>query len=163
MMLIQSKVILTFENPRTTGQSFVVDNAMFTSASLRSLQKQIRLATGRQSQQLNIIESTPSESRSISTNVIENLTTILHLSLLRRDVKRAERAFAMLLRCERHGVSLRTLWELGLEILLRSGGIKNPKIDEFLGRVRLAASDVGRHPATAKQVRVSLRFPLIIR
>jgi hypothetical protein len=58
----------------------------------------------------------------------------------------------MLLRCERHGVSLRTLWELGFEILLRSSGADKQKAEEFIGRVRLAASDIGRHPTTEKQV-----------
>jgi len=96
--------------------------------------------------------TSPLKSRSIAAKRLQNLTTILNLSLLRRDYTRAERAFAMLLRCERHGVSLRTLWELGLELLVRSTGSDKVKAEEFLGRVRLAASDIGHHPTTEKQV-----------
>jgi hypothetical protein len=91
-------------------------------------------------------------SRSLVTRRIQNLTAILQISLLRRDIKRAERAFAILLRCERHGVKLSTLWELGLEVLLRSSGVSKIKAEEFLGRVRLTSSDIGHHPTTEKQV-----------
>jgi len=90
--------------------------------------------------------------RSLVTRRIQNLTAILQLSLLRRDIKRAQRAFGLLLRCDRHGVSLRKLWELGLEILLRSSGISKDRAEEFLGRVRLTSSDIGHHPTTEKQV-----------
>jgi RNA polymerase I specific initiation factor len=95
----------------------------------------------------------PKVSQSLITRRIQNLTAILHLSLLRRDIKRAKRAFSILLRCERYGINLRMLWELGLEILLRSSGASKVKAEEFLGRVRLAASDIGHHPTTEKQVR----------
>src|SRR5438046_10643858 len=59
-------------------------------------------------------------SRSLFTRRIQNLTAILHISLLRRDIPRAERAFSILLRCERHGVNLSILWALGLEIFVLS-------------------------------------------
>ena len=94
----------------------------------------------------------PKVSRSLITRRIKNLTVILHLSLLRRDIERAQRAFSILLRCERHGVNLRTLWELGLEVLLRSSGTSKVKAEEFLGRVRLTSSDIGHHPTAEKQV-----------
>src|SRR5208282_4346496 len=95
-------------------------------------------------------------SRSLFTRRIQNLTAILHISLLRRDIPRAQRAFSILLRCERHGVSLSMLWELGLEILLRSSGVSKVKAEEFLGRVRLTSSDIGHHPTTEKQVLFSV-------
>src|SRR5271168_2935004 len=82
-------------------------------------------------------------SRSLATRRLRNLTSILQLSLLRRDTNRALRAFSLLLRCERHGVRLATLWELGLEVLLRTSGIQSGKAEEFLGRARLASSDIG--------------------
>lgn len=91
-------------------------------------------------------------SRSLFTRRIQNLTAILHISLLRRDIPRAQRAFSILLRCERHGVHLSMLWELGLEILLRSSGVSKVKAEEFLRRVRLTSSDIGHHPTTEKQV-----------
>lgn len=91
-------------------------------------------------------------SRSLFTRRIQNLTAILHISLLRRDIPRAQRAFSILLRCERHGVNLSMLWELGLEILLRSSGVSKVKAEEFLRRVRLTSSDIGHHPTTEKQV-----------
>ena len=94
----------------------------------------------------------PKLSRSLVTSRVQNLATILNLSLLRRDHTRAQRAFALLLRCERHGVTLSTLWELGLEVLIRSSGASKVKAEEFLGRVRLTSSDVGRNPTTEKQV-----------
>jgi hypothetical protein len=94
----------------------------------------------------------PKVSRSLVTRRLENLSAVLHLSLFRRDNKRAQRAFTMLLRCERHGINLRTLWEYGLEILIRSSRDSQVKPEEFLARVRLASSDIGRHPATEKQV-----------
>lgn len=94
----------------------------------------------------------PKLSRSLGIRRIHNLTAILNVSLLRRDHKRAQRAFSLLLRCERHGVNLSTLWELGLEVLLQSEGLSKDKAEEFLGRVRLTSSDVGRHPTTEKQV-----------
>ena len=93
--------------------------------------------------------------RSLVTRRLQNLTAVLHISLLRRDTKHAQRAFAMLLRCERHGVSLKALWDLGAEILFRSSVEHDPKLkaEEFLARVRLSSSDVGHHPTTQKQVR----------
>lgn len=93
-------------------------------------------------------------ARSLVTRRLGNVTTILHLSLLRRDIPRAERAFAVLLRSAKHGVSLSTLWELGLEILLRSTRLSEPATEDFLGRVRLTSSDIGRHPTAEKQVRI---------
>lgn len=128
---------------------------MFASASLRTTYKKARKSHHIDDDViLNQVQDdvSPTKRRSIAAQRLENLSTILHLALLRRDVKRAERAFAMLLRCERHAVSLRTLWELGLEILLRSTGADKQKAEEFIGRVRLAASDIGRHPTTEKQV-----------
>ena len=94
----------------------------------------------------------PTASRSLSSRRLQNITAILHTSLLRRDIKRAERAFAILLRCEKHGVTLRMLWELGLEVTLRSTGISKGRAEEFLGRVRLASSDIGRRPTPQKNV-----------
>ena len=94
-------------------------------------------------------------NRSLVTRRIKNLSTILHISLLRRDIKRAERAFSILLRCERHGVNLRTLWDIGLEILLRSSANSTVKAKEFLARVRLTSSDIGHHPTAASQVSYS--------
>jgi hypothetical protein len=96
-------------------------------------------------------------SRSLATCRIQNLTAILNLSLLRRDHKRALRAFSLLLRCERHGVALAMLWELGLEVLIYSATTSKDKAEEFLQRVRLTSSDVGRHPTTEKQVRNPLQ------
>jgi hypothetical protein len=92
--------------------------------------------------------------RSLVTRRLRNITTILHLALLRRDIPRAERAFAILLRSAKHGTSLSTLWELGLEILLRSTRVSASAAEEFLGRVRLTSSDIGRHPTSEKQVRI---------
>ena len=94
------------------------------------------------------------EPRSLATRRLRNITTILHLSLLRRDIPRAERAFALLLRSEKHGVSLNTLWELGLEILLRSSRVSPTAAEEFLGRVRLTSSDIGHHPTAQKHVHI---------
>jgi hypothetical protein len=91
-------------------------------------------------------------TRSLVRRRIQSLAAILNVSLLRRDIERANRAFSLLLRCERDGVDLKFLWELGLEILLRSPGVPKTKAEEFLGRVRLTASDVGHHPTTEKQV-----------
>lgn len=93
-------------------------------------------------------------ARYLKTRRLRNLTTILHLSLLRRDIPRAEKAFAILLRSESDGVKLSTLWELGLEILLRSTRVSASAAEEFLGRVRLTTSDIGRQPAAEKQVRM---------
>lgn len=90
--------------------------------------------------------------RELVTRRIQSLSAILHLSLLRRDIERATRAFSILLRCAQHGVTLSTLWELGLEILLRSSGASKQAAEEFLGRVRLASHEVGHSPTSAKQV-----------
>lgn len=90
--------------------------------------------------------------RNIATRCVQNLTAILHTSLLRRDILRAQRAFSILLRCERRGVSLKHIWELGLEILMRSSGVSKVKVEEFLVRVRISSSDVGHHPTTGKEV-----------
>jgi len=97
-------------------------------------------------------DTSTKEPRSLVTRRLRNVTTILHLSLLRRDIPRAERAFALLLRSEKHGTSLTTLWELGLEILLRSSRVSPSAAEEFLGRVRLTSSDIGHHPTAEKQV-----------
>jgi RNA polymerase I-specific transcription initiation factor Rrn11 len=99
----------------------------------------------------------PKISRSLVTRRLENLSAVLHLALLRRDHERAERTFAMLLRCERHGVNLRTLWGYGLEILLRSPSASQEKAEEFLARARLSASDIGRHATSEKQVSLAVR------
>ena len=48
------------------------------------------------------------------------------------------------------------LWELGMEILLRSSRVSKIKAEEFLGRVRLTSSDIGHHPTTEKQVLFSI-------
>ena len=99
-----------------------------------------------------------SKVRSVITRRIQTLTAILQISLLRRDIPRATRAFSILLRCERHGVNLTMLWELGLEILLRSSSgvsMVNKKAEEFLGRVRLTSSDVGHHRTTEKRVDIA--------
>jgi RNA polymerase I-specific transcription initiation factor RRN11 len=98
----------------------------------------------------NVISST--RQRNINTQRIQNLTTILHTSLLRRDIPRAQRAFSILLRCERQGVTLKGMWELGQEILMRSSGASKVKVEEFLQRVRLSSSDIGHHPTTEKEV-----------
>jgi RNA polymerase I specific initiation factor len=90
--------------------------------------------------------------RELVTRRIQSLTAILYLSLLRRDIPRAKRAFSILLRCEKHGVTLSTLWELGLEILIRSTGSSKEVAEEFLGRVRLASSEIGHSAKTAQQV-----------
>jgi hypothetical protein len=132
---------------------------MFASVSARSKYKaELKSSTA----QLNDDEETPvplqpktlepKAPRSLSSKRLQNITAILHISLLRRDIKRAERAFAILLRCEKHGVTLRMLWELGLEITIRSTGISKGKAEEFLARVRLASSDIGHHPTTQKNV-----------
>lgn len=94
------------------------------------------------------------EARYLVTHRLRNLTTILHLSLLRRDIPRAERAFAILLRSTKHGATLSQLWELGLEILLRSTRVSASAAEEFLGRVRLTSSNVVRHPTVEKKVRM---------
>ena len=96
--------------------------------------------------------------RSLVTRRIQNLTAILQLSLLRRDITRAQRAFGLLLRCGGHGASIRRLWEHGLEILVRSSGASKDRAEEFLGRVRLMSSDIGHHPTTEKQVRRPLGY-----
>jgi RNA polymerase I specific initiation factor len=100
----------------------------------------------------------PKVNRSLVTRRVQNLGAILHLSLLRRDKERAQKAFSILLRCEKHGVNMRTLWELGLEILLRSSGASKLKAEEFLARVRLTSSDIGHHPTTEKQVTIFIAF-----
>jgi hypothetical protein len=132
---------------------------MFASVDARKKYKRWVGSPGDQDVQHNDkVEQTLSEnpvpklSRSLVTRRIHNLTAILNVSLLRRDHKRAQRAFSLLLRCERHGVNLSTLWELGLEVLLQNEGLSKDKAEEFLGRVRLTSSDVGRHPTTEKQV-----------
>src|SRR5271170_7069069 len=95
----------------------------------------------------------PKQSKSLSLRRVQNLTAILHLSLLRRDNKRALRAFSLILRCEKHGVTLRKLWELGVEVWMRSTtGTSKAKAEEFLGRVRLTSTDVGRHSTTEQKV-----------
>jgi hypothetical protein len=95
----------------------------------------------------------PTISRSLVTRRIQNLTAILNISILRRDTQRALRAFSLLLRCERHGgVTLSTLWELGLEVLIYAERPSTDKAEEFLARVRLTSSDVGRHATTEKLV-----------
>jgi hypothetical protein len=94
----------------------------------------------------------PKINRSLVTRRVRNLGAILHLSLVRRDNERARRAFSVLLRCEKHGVNMRTLWELGLEILLRSSRTSKQRAEEFLARVRLTSSDIGHHPTAEKQV-----------
>jgi len=97
------------------------------------------------------------KSKSLAIRRVQNLTAILNLSLLRTDNKRAVRAFSLLLRCERHGVTLRMLWELGLEVLMRSPGTSSKaKAEEFLGRVRLTSSDIGRHSTTEKKVIITM-------
>jgi hypothetical protein len=93
------------------------------------------------------------KSKSLAIRRVQNLTAILNVSLLRRDNKRALRAFSLLLRCEKHGVTLRMLWELGLEVLMRSTETSSKvKAEEFLGRVRLTSSDIGRHSTTENKV-----------
>jgi len=132
---------------------------MFTSADARrkylkpsktSVSNAEDLIEGSTKKELTTVPVTT--PRSLATRRLRNLTSILQLSLLRRDTDRALRAFSLLLRCERHGVRLATLWELGLEVLLRSHGIESGKAEEFLGRARLASSDIGHHPTTEKQV-----------
>jgi hypothetical protein len=125
---------------------------MFASVSTRSKQ---RVQLKQDSETLVPLQPKtidPKASRSLATKRLQNLTAILHVSLLRRDIKRAERAFAILLRCEKQGVSLRTLWELGLEVALRSTGVSSGKAEEFLARVRLASADIGHRPVTQKNV-----------
>ena len=93
------------------------------------------------------------KSKSLALRRVQNLTAILNVSLLRRDKKRALRAFSLLLRCEKHGVTLRMLWELGLEVLMKSTETSSKaKAEDFLGRVRLTSSDIGRHSTTEKKV-----------
>jgi len=93
------------------------------------------------------------QSKSLSLRRVQNLTAIIHLSLLRRDKKRALRAFSLVLRCEKYGVTLRKLWELGMEVLMRSAkGTSKAKAEEFLGRVRLTSTEVGRHSTTQQKV-----------
>jgi hypothetical protein len=128
---------------------------MFASVNSRSEYAKRLPAKDQSSNFLHSLEregNDPKFTRSLVTRRLQNLSAALHLSLLRRDNRRAQRAFAMLLRCERHGVSLRTLWDLGLEILLRSSVESKLKAEEFLARVRLASSDIGHHPTTEKQV-----------
>jgi hypothetical protein len=134
-------------------------NVMFASVSSRTRYKtQLKSSAAQQNQdaenpvpvQPKTFE--PKASRSLSSRRLQNITAILHTSLLRRDIKRAERAFGILLRCEKHGVTLPMLWELGLEVTLRSTGISKGKAEEFLGRVRLASSDIGRRPTPQKNV-----------
>jgi RNA polymerase I specific initiation factor len=91
--------------------------------------------------------------RNIRTRWVQNLATILHVSLLRRDIPRAQRAFSLLLRCERQGVALKDMWELGQEILVQASETSELKVEEFLQRVRLSSGDIGHHPTTEKQVR----------
>jgi hypothetical protein len=95
----------------------------------------------------------PKQSKSLSFRRVQNLTAILQLSLLRRDNKRALRAFSLVLRCEKHGVTLTKLWELGVEVLMKSTtGTSKARAEEFLGRVRLTSADVGRHSTTEQKV-----------
>jgi hypothetical protein len=130
-------------------------NDMFASANSREKYRK-RLKTkpdeDASSEKHSLQDTVPKEPRSLVTRRLRNVTTILHLALLRRDIPRAERAFALLLRSEKHGVSLTTLWELGLEILLRSSRVSATTAEEFLGRVRLTSSDIGHHPTAEKQV-----------
>lgn len=129
---------------------------MFASVDSRARYRRQRLSAEPGKQEL-INHSGPFSrkiNRSLVTQRVQNLSTILHLSLLRRDNERALRAFSVLLRCEKHGVNMRTLWELGLEILLRSSGASKIKAEEFLARVRLTSSDIGHHPTTEKQVAI---------
>lgn len=137
------------------GKSSTVQNDMFASANSREkyrthLQSKIEDKESSQSKTFQHVLS--KEPRSLATRRLRNITTILHLSLLRRDIPRAERAFALLLRSEKHGVSLNTLWELGLEVLIRSTRVSPTAAEEFLGRVRLTSSDIGHHPTAQKHV-----------
>jgi hypothetical protein len=134
-------------------------NVMFASVSTRSRYKAQQKSSAAQLHQdgepptpLQPKIQEPNPSRFLGSKRLQNITAILHISLLRRDIKRAERAFAILLRCEKHGVTLRMLWELGLEVTIRSTGISKGKAEEFLARVRLASSDIGRHPTVQKNV-----------
>ena len=138
---------------------------MFASVNARA--EWNRLSAGKRSETGDVTEKTsqspekflPKQTKSLALRRVQNLTAILQLSLLRRDLKRAQRAFSLLLRCEKHGVTLRKLWELGSEAMIRSTGVSKSKAEEFLVRVRLSSSEVGRHSTTEEKV--MLRFFLI--
>jgi len=127
---------------------------MFASVNARAEWSRLKPQTRSEIGDLEDTENpVPKQSKSLSFRRVQNLTAILHLSLLRRDEKRAVRAFSLILRCEKHGVTLRKLWELGVEVLMRSRtGTSKIRAEEFLGRVRLTSTDVGRHSRTEQKV-----------
>lgn len=131
---------------------------MFASVNARAGWSRPKAQTHPESQGNVVAGDTESlisrNNRSLGQRRVQNLVAILHLSLLRRDEKRALRAFSLLLRCEKYGCTLRTLWELGLEVLMRLPETSKVKAEEFLGRVRLTSSDVGRHTTTQKTVQI---------
>ncbi|KAF3937959.1 hypothetical protein ABW19_dt0203146 [Dactylella cylindrospora] len=63
----------------------------------------------------------PSQPNSLQAKHVDNVNTILHLCILKRDWARAKRAFALLLQSDREhnmkNLRLRKIWKLGVEIL----------------------------------------------
>lgn len=56
------------------------------------------------------------------------ITTILHRSIMENDFSRASRAYGLLIRCK--DVDIRSIWGLGVEILLKRGGFQDGEEEE---------------------------------
>ncbi|KAA8893503.1 RNA polymerase I-specific initiation factor-domain-containing protein [Sphaerosporella brunnea] len=79
------------------------------------------------------LEAIPTSERTLAKRHLSVLTTILYRCLLIGDHKRAERAFACLLRAK--GVDIRTIWGVGLGLLVRRRDVSVAV--EFLERLIL--------------------------
>ncbi|KAL0632357.1 hypothetical protein Q9L58_008751 [Maublancomyces gigas] len=98
----------------------------------------------------------------LRTKHLSAMTALLHRSLLERDYPRASRAFGLLLRCR--AVDIRTMWSIGLEILLHRPDTQNfARAIEFVNRMVLEYPYTNNihsyHPAFGRGVvgRVNVR------
>jgi hypothetical protein len=83
--------------------------------------------------------STDPSSTSVRKIYIQHLTSILHSSLLKSDWPRAERAWAILVRCRE--VDWYERWRWGLAIL-NAHARRGDEVEDWLKTLRLSAAEV---------------------
>lgn len=108
----------------------------------------------------SLMEEMPGRKhRSLRYQHIDVLVTLLHKSILDADWRRAEQAYALLLRCK--GIDIRLCYDLGLEILENIDSTGN-KAAELLSRLIIAFPPIRARRGKTMYDRAEKFVPLLV-
>ncbi|OLL26559.1 RNA polymerase I-specific transcription initiation factor rrn11 [Neolecta irregularis DAH-3] len=103
-----------------------------------------------------VLRTPSAPQRNLRARHVTVLTSILHISMLKRNYETAFHAYALLLRCK--DADIKRVWDVGLEILRN---IAPEKVVEFIQRLIAAYPTLSQ--AKQKNMTAEHFFPILIR